>query len=133
MNINVSDKFFMAVEEYNNTVKNPEKLILINKMSFKEKKGLFFTVLRRHFDICKNVTKNYSTNIKVDDIECLFNVDHTILKVTINKSANFNEWFDDSGLDKANTLYDLKKVTDAHQIIYPTKELNELSQIFSQL
>lgn len=133
MNLNISDKLFEAIEEYNISIKKfpKEKLYLL--LSYQYKKGMVFTCLRRHFNIFKKITRNYSTDVRVDDITCIFNDDHTIKNIQINKTAPFNISWDDSGMDKAITLTELRKVTDTHKTIYPTKELNGLAQILNQI
>lgn len=133
MNLNISDQFFEAIEEYNISIKkfvNCRRHLLQN---YEYKRGMLFTCLRRHFNIFKRITRNYPIDIKVEDINCVFNDDHTIKSIIINKTAPFNISWDNNGEDKAIILSKLKKITDIHKTIYPTKELNGLAQIFNQM
>lgn len=133
MNINVSDKFFEAVEEYNTSIRKfkPENKYLLRDNNYR--RGMLFTCLRRQFNICKRITRNYAATLRVGDIECTFNNDHTLKSITINKNLIWNHSWDNEGNDNVDTIAALKKITDKHTTIYSTRALNSLAQVFNQL
>lgn len=130
LNQNIVDSFFSAVEEYNRTVTNIDKKKILDRMTDKEKKGLFYNSIRRYLH--GTMYSRYKLN--VDDLECTFNNDYTIKNVIIKKNflSEFISWDEKVNLGR-NNIFQLKEVTSSFPVIYPTRILNEMSLIVNSL
>lgn len=119
MNINIQDNFYASIEAYNACIKKKHNISEV------EKKGIFYNHLRKYFPIF-NTSR---IGVPIDCVSCSFREDGTILSFTINKSIKPRSYWNSNNLDIGAMTEDLKTVSENHKIIYPTKTLNELSQI----
>lgn len=132
INVNISDKFYDAIAEYNQSVlRNPD---FFSKQSKEYLRGMVFTSLRRCLPLfSKKRSYNFSPEIRAEQLKCTFHSNGTVNTIVIDKQYKYNEaWFDD-GTDKNQLLVTLKNITGLNRPIYPTKALNDLASIFNRL
>lgn len=135
--INDYDNFFLVVQEYHETILDPRRSDQFRKMSYQEKKGIFYNCLRRKFNI-GNVHRNYYGGMKITDFELKMDGDGRVTHMTVdthyrNYHQGWDRWNIPGYSDEKNDAATIKQISICHPIIYPTIQLNELASIVNKL
>lgn len=132
MNINVFDMFNKAVDSYNTTITDPARQLSFDKMTYHEKKGIFYNSLRREFGYtCQFSASNV---LRMDDFEIKLDERHRIISFEITKKFyGYSNWEDEKKDRALFITNELRKVDKALPTIYPTFELNEMSRIVNSI
>lgn len=131
-NMNISDKFFEAVEDYNRTATDGKKKETFRKMTDDERKGVFYNCLRRQFNFGNYNARHANPALRVDELDCTFRGDGMLKTVSI-KSYNINYVDYNSDIPRINIRRELSNIAKRHTVIHPTKVLNEMAQIVNSI
>ncbi len=129
-NINIVDKFYEAIEEYNNSIKRKPELF--SRTTDEYKRGMVFTCLRRYIPVFSS-NRSRTVSVRVNELKCTFNSDGTVSTVEIDKHIRYNESWFSTGMDKGEMINTVKQITGREKTIYSTRALNDLSQILKQI
>jgi len=132
---NVRDAFFNAVMSYNDTVTNPEKYHF-HTFSHDELKGIFYNCLRRENLKIRDKRRWSNDNLTMDDFEVSFDKNLRIIAFVITSTKRSTGWVDcwsESGYPQRSDISDLRKISEEHPILYPTRKLNEMAQLINQI
>jgi len=115
---NVRNEVYLAVKEFNEVAKRPEH----EKDSEEQKKGMFYTILRRAFKFGSR-----RKLVTPDSLLCKFNPDNTI------KAFRVIGAFDYYWTLEVEPLRQLKELSYEKPEFFATPEMNEIADIVNSI
>lgn len=124
-NINIRDSVYQAIEEYNKLVKRPN----CQKLTDNEKRGMFYTILRRYISAISSPNEQRGRGIHVDDLSCTFKENGELSSFKVKRDFISRGW-DYSNVD---ILQAVKTIGESHKVFHKTPIMNEIANIVNQI
>lgn len=125
VNKNVFDAVMMAIEEYNEYTRKKD----VSKLTDNEKRGLFYTCLRRWVKF----NTGRRPELQVNDFICKFSPSGILESYFIprNYSKGTHDWEQWNPI--SDTIREVKNIGVVLPKLYPTKVLNEMALIVNNI
>ncbi len=124
-NVNIQDSVYQAIEEYNNKVKKPH----CQKFSNDERKGMFYTILRRYIIAVTPSRRGTQRGISVGDFVCTFKENGELATFKIKREFQNYAW----EIADYDVLTEIKNIGERHKVFHKTPIMNEIADIVNQI
>ena len=125
INKNVFDMVMGAVEEYNEYTRRKD----VSKLNYEEKRGLFYTCLRRWVGFGAKGT----VSLRVEDLICTFSPSGILESYCIPRTYWKGAHYWERPECTPNIVQEVKAIAATLPKLYPTKVLNEMALIVKSI